>query len=105
MMSGDPVSLETQNGLLELLAYYGLGNWGRGGVKVKEQEEEEVEKEDGGNLDQLAEELGRSGSDEAAAFLAGKEKEEVVVVAELEAGRSLRDKTHLMQFQVHTIQY
>ena len=84
---GDPVSLETQNDILELLAYYGVGNRGRGGRTEVVREEGEV-----GDLEELGEELGRSGSEEAAAFLAREETEQ--------EERSLKDRAHLMQFQV-----
>ena len=45
-----------------------------------------------GDLEELGEELGRSGSEEAAAFLAREETEQ--------EERSLKDRAHLMQFQV-----
>ena len=89
-VSGDPVSLETQNGILELLAYYGVGNPGRGGRTEVVREEGEVGEV--GDLEELGEELGRSGSEEAAAFLAREETEH--------EERSLKDRAHLMQFQV-----
>lgn len=92
-VSGDPVSLETQNGLLELLAYYGLGNPRmRSGVNSESGEDVEMGEEvtgrggEGGmvEVDQLGEELGKHGSDEATAYLA----EEVVKTVELEDARN-----------------
>ena len=85
-ISGDPVSLETQNGLLELLAYYGLGNTGRGGEKGVGAAVGEW------GVEELGEELGKSGSEEAAAYLAREEGEK--------EERSLKDRPHLMQFHV-----
>lgn len=65
-LSGDPVSLETQNGLLELLAYYGVGNPGRG-VRSEGVSGEGVGE---GGMEELGKELGRNANEEAAAYLA-----------------------------------
>lgn len=71
LVSGDSVSLETQNGLLELLAFYGLGNpWEPGKVRtgvngddVKMVRNGEVEGEE-----ETGEGLGKNESDEEAAI-------------------------------------
>ena len=85
--------METQNGLLELLAYYGIDRHpprGRGEGEVEGEPEAAGEVED---LEKLGQELGRSGSEEAAAF------REDMAVQEVEE-RSLKDRAHLMQFHV-----
>ena len=96
-VSGDAVSLETQNGLLELLAYYGLGNpWRVGrrgsGVSVGGEDGEMVTEGEEGveELDRLGEELGKTGSEEAAVYLGHEAGQE----------RSNKDRAHLLQFHV-----
>ena len=125
-VSGDPVSVETQNGLLELLAYYGVGNHvrdgrvggvgeggvGEGGVEVEGVKEGGVGEggvevggvgEGGvevGGVEELGEKLGESAGEEAAAYLA-REREE----REEREERSLKDRAHLMQFHVSDLSF
>ena len=122
-VSGDPVSVETQNGLLELLAYYGVGNHVRdgrvggvkeGGVMVEGVKEGGVKEggvgeggvgeggvEEGGveegGVEELGEKLGESAGEEAAAYLAGEREER--------EERSLKDRAHLMQFHVSDLSF
>ena len=132
-VSGDPVSVETQNGLLELLAYYGVGNHVRdgrvggvkeggvevggvkeGGVMVEGVKEGGVEE---GGVGEGGVEVGGVGEggvevggvEELGEKLGESAGEEAAAYLagerEEREERSLKDRAHLMQFHVSDLSF